>query len=97
MRLNSLCLSTPFFALTINSQYTVGQSYSTNVNYIEILSGRQNLSGIHMYNSDLGNENEDHSTMIYPDNPIRGVRYNERNVNLISTSITDELILTVDD
>ena len=44
----------------------------------------------------IGNEINPLS-MIYRDNPIRGVISNELNLNLFSTSITEELILTVDE
>jgi hypothetical protein len=44
-----------------------------------------------------GNEIGDALTVIYRYNPLLGVNSNELNVNLFSTSITDELVLSVDE
>jgi hypothetical protein len=44
-----------------------------------------------------GNEIGDPLTVVYEYNPLLGVNSNELNVNLFSTSITDELVLTVDE
>lgn len=44
-----------------------------------------------------GNEIGDPLTLIYRYNPLLGVDTNQLNVNLFATSITDELVLTVDE
>ena len=44
-----------------------------------------------------GNEIGDPLTVIYRYDPLLGVNSNELNVNLFSTSITDDLVLTVDE
>jgi hypothetical protein len=105
-----LCFGLCYTGITIGQSYPPNAEFVEILQGGQTLSGNHMYNADPGNGSDIleytfrfyqidttGNEIGDPLTVIYKYNPLLSVKTNELNVNLFSTSITDELVLSVDE